>query len=249
MGLSVPRFSGGDAPVPEPGEPFVCSWSGGKDSCLALHRAVAHGAIPVGLLTMLVEEGRRTRNHGLAIEVVRAQAESLRVPLVTVASSWSEYEQRFVQALRELAGGGAVAAVFGDIDIPSHRQWEEKVCSAAGIKACLPLWQMRRQEMLDEFLALGFEARIVAVNAAVLDSRFLGRSLDRHLVAELSSLGIDACGENGEYHSVVTCGPLFRQPLHLIPRDTVRRSGYWFLDYELGTHPNNGPDPQSLSHF
>jgi uncharacterized protein (TIGR00290 family) len=219
--------------VPTPGELFVCSWSGGKDSCLAFYRAVASGAVPAYLVTMLVEEGRRTRSHGLSAAVVQAQAESLGVPLVTVASSWAEYEGRLIHVLRRLSKEGIVAGVFGDIDIESHRRWEEGVCGAAGLKAYLPLWQAPRQELLSEFLALGFEARIVAVDSQVLDQRFLGRRLDHPLVDELSALGVDVCGENGEYHTVVTRGPLFQKSLNLIPRDVVLRSGYWFIDFAL----------------
>ena len=108
------------------------------------------------------------------------------------------------------------------------------VCDATRLKAWLPLWRSGREELLEEFLANGFEAKIVAVKAGILDRQFLGRKLDRSLIEELSNLGIDPCGEYGEYHTVVTSGPLFRKPLQLIPRDPVLLSGYWFLDFELG---------------
>jgi diphthine-ammonia ligase len=220
---------------PAPGIPFFCSWSGGKDCCLALYRAVAHGGVPAALVSMLIEEGGRTRNHGLATAVVQAQAEALKIPLVTVPTSWPQYEERLVETVRQLASQGIQAGVFGDIDIPPHRQWEENVCAQAGLQAFLPLWQEPRHHLLEEFLDLGYEARIVAVKDPVLDPSFLGKSLDREVIAALTLAGVDACGEYGEYHTVVTKGPLFRHSLQLIPGEKVLRSGYWFQDFSLAT--------------
>ena len=186
--LSNSQGDAGDR-LPPPGQQFVCSWSGGKDCCLAMHRAVRNGCRPSHLVTMFVEHGGRTRSHGLAAEVIRAQAAALGVPLVPVATSWDEYEQRLTAALSGLAHGGARAAVFGDIDIDRHRQWEENVCRAAGLRAWLPLWQTPRRQLLDEFLAAGFVAQIVAARDGTLDREFLGRRLDAATVEELWRAG------------------------------------------------------------
>ncbi len=214
------------------GVPFVCSWSGGKDSCLALYRAMGAGARPVFLLSMLREDGARSRSHGLEPGVLRAQASSLGIPLLTRNASWSDYEAVFIAALQELKAAGVEAGVFGDIDLEDHRLWEEKVCGAAGIEACLPLWKMPRQALLDEFLALGFEALIVVVNGEKLDGAYLGRTLDRELVCEFEHLGIDMSGEEGEYHTIVTSGPIFSEPLRLEVGERTFHEGYWFLDVE-----------------
>jgi diphthine-ammonia ligase len=155
--------------MPEKGIPFVCSWSGGKDSCLALYRAVAAGAEPKVLLSMLREDGTRSRSHGLQREVLQAQADSLGVPLVTKTASWPDYESVFIAALQELKAVGVAAGVFGDIDIDEHQLWEEQVCAAAGIEAYLPLWKTSRLALLGEFLMLGFEATIVTINGEKLD--------------------------------------------------------------------------------
>jgi diphthine-ammonia ligase len=228
------------ASCPDAGERFFCSWSGGKDSCLALYRAKTNGAIPSYLVTMLVEDGTRTRSHGLATTVVQQQALSLGIPLATAATSWAQYETSFINALRRLKTQHVSAGVFGDIDIDRHREWEQKVCQAAQLRAYLPLWKSERQVLLQEFLDLGFSAMIVATNAGTLGPEFLGRALDRELIARFADQGIDPSGENGEYHTIVVDGPLFAQPLALTPGETVQRDGYWFLD--LGIKPaSDGP--------
>jgi len=221
------------ASCPNAGEIFFCSWSGGKDSCLALYRAKANGAIPSYLVTMLVEDGTRTRSHGLAVAVVQQQATSLGIPLAAAATSWSEYEASFIDVLQRLRMEHIGAGVFGDIDIDHHRAWEQKVCEAAQLQAYLPLWKSERKLLLQEFLNLGFSATIVAAKAEALGPEFLGRTLDDELIERFVEQGIDPSGENGEYHTVVTDGPLFAHPLVLAPGETVLRDGYWFLDLKI----------------
>jgi uncharacterized protein (TIGR00290 family) len=223
----------GTASCPDAGEEFFCSWSGGKDSCLALYRAKTNGAIPSYLVTMLVEDGTRTRSHGLAATVVQQQAVSLRIPLATAATSWSEYETSFITVLERLKIRHVTAGVFGDIDIDHHRAWEQKVCAAARLQAHLPLWKSERQVLLQEFLDLGFSAMIVATNAGALGPEFLGRMLDSELIGRFAKQGIDPSGENGEYHTIVMDGPLFAEPLVLVAGETVQRDGYWFLDLSI----------------
>ena len=132
------------------------------------------------------------------------------------------------------ASTNAVAVfTFGDIDIPRHRHWEEMVCQRAGLAPRLPLWQEDRLALLAEWWGRGFTARIVVVRDGVVDRTLLGCELDEALVQQLLRTGIDACGENGEFHTVVTAGPLFRQPLRLRLGEQVHRSGYWFQDVDV----------------
>lgn len=210
-----------------------CSWSGGKDSCLALHRAVRSGCEPTALLTMLVEDGGRSRSHGLTVEVLEAQASSIGVPLTTKATSWEDYEKHFLEAAADLRVEGATAGVFGDIDVREHLEWVNRVCSEAGVEAKEPLWGADRRNLLEELLSAGFIARIVSVKDGVLEPSYLGKVVDKDLVVEFEGLGIDPSGENGEYHTVVTSGPLFASPLRLEPGETHLRDGYWFLDCTL----------------
>lgn len=219
--------------VPEKGTPFFCSWSGGKDSCLALYRACQAGAKPVRLLTMLSEDGIRSRSHGLTRAVIEAQAFRLGIPLLSPSATWSEYEAVFTNALVQLKQEGVQAGVFGDIDFSPHRAWDEKICARAGLTLCLPLWECSKLELLDQFLAAGFKAMIVAVKEEKLGREFLGRIIDREMIGEFQQKGIDPCGENGEYHTVVIDGPLFSAPLPLEPGVTVVRNGYCMLEVRV----------------
>ncbi|PNY81061.1 adenosine nucleotide hydrolase [Deinococcus koreensis] len=196
---------------------FVTSWSGGKDSALAYHRATRAGGRPLAILTVLDENGERTRSHGLRPEVMRAQADALGVPLWTARASWAAYEAEFTALLARAARAGASRAVFGDIDLQAHRDWEEGVCARAGLEPHLPLWLEDRRPLVDDLLRLGFRALIVAVREDALPTDLLGRELDAPLVREIEALGADACGENGEYHTVLVNGPDFRNPLNLVP--------------------------------
>jgi len=210
-----------------------CSWSGGKDSCLALHRTLAAGDRLSCLVTMLTEDGHRSRSHGLAREVLEAQATAIGVPLLTAAATWDNYESAFVGLLRRAKQLGATTTVFGDIDIPRHREWEENVCRQAGLDALLPLWQTDRLKLLDEWWSAGFEARIVVAREGLVDRRYLGRVLDRQVAQELAATGIDPCGENGEFHTLVTAGPLFQQSIQVDLLNHHLRADCWFQDLAL----------------
>jgi diphthine-ammonia ligase len=212
---------------------LCCSWSGGKDSCLALARELATGKRLACLVTMFTEDGNRSRSHGLARHVIEAQAKAIGLPLLTSSATWDDYETAFIDLLRQASNHGATTAVFGDIDIPSHRAWEEKVSAAAGLTAALPLWQEDRLTLLNEWWAAGFEARIVVAREGQVDRRYLGRVLDREAAAELAATGVDPCGENGEFHTLVTAGPIFKKPLAIELGEQVLRSGCWFQDVAI----------------
>ena len=209
------------------GEPFCCSWSGGKDSCLALHRAAAGGAIPKALLTVFTEDETRTRSHGLHRSVVEAQAVALGLELRTVAASWGNYRENLVDLLREARQDGMKSVVFGDIDIQAHRDWELAVARDAEMAGMLPLWGSERRDVLEEWWRLNFEARIVVVRDPVMSRDYLGRTLDARVALALEQQGIDVCGENGEFHTLATDGPLFRHPLKILAGEHVKRSDCW----------------------
>ncbi len=215
------------------GPGVFASWSGGKDSCLALHRAVQAGASPSALLTLFIEGGDRSHSHGLRRAVVEAQAAAMDLPLVARAASWAGYESAFENALAELRESGVQGGVFGDIDLEDHRAWVERVCARAGLTAWEPLWGAARLDLLREFIDDGFRATVVSLKDGLLSPALLGRELDWDLIAEFEAAGIDVSGEKGEYHTVVTGGPLFSRPLAIKPKDRVLRSGYWFLDLDL----------------
>ena len=175
---------------------------------LALHRALDAGHEVKALLAMFDETGERSRSHALPPALMQAQADSLGIPLVMRQASWADYEQVFTDQLRVFADQGVTHGLFGDIDLQAHRDWEEKVCAAAGITATLPLWHEPRRALVDELLALGYRARVVCVDARFLDAGFCGREFDAAFIADLPA-AVDACGENGEFHTFVFDGPRF----------------------------------------
>jgi uncharacterized protein (TIGR00290 family) len=140
------------------------------------------------------------------------QARALGLELVAPSASWADYERVFVETLRTLRESGHHIAVFGDIDLQPHRDWEERVCMLAGLTPCLPLWQRNRRELAEESLALGFRSIVVCTDSRYLDDEFCGREFDARFLADLPP-GVDACGENGEFHTFIYDGPLFRHSI------------------------------------
>ena len=221
----------GAGPDPISGARIFISWSGGKDACLALQRAVRRGAEPAAIVCMLHEDGRVSRGHGLPVALLEEQAAALGIPLVTRATTWEEYEATFVSLLHELRGQGVQAGVFGDIDLQAHRDWVENVCEVSGLGSHLPLWLEPRRVLLDEFLSGGGRATIVAVDSSKLGAEFLGLELDDDVISRLEAAGADACGEEGEYHTMVTLAPLFARPVPLVWDGTEERDGHYVLRF------------------
>ncbi|MCK4581429.1 MAG: diphthine--ammonia ligase [Dehalococcoidia bacterium] len=203
------------------------SWSGGKESALATHMAICQGHRVWRLVSFVSEDGKRSRGHGVSAEILDLQAKALGIPLVRVRTSWGDYEENFKKVARELKEEGVRGGVFGDIDLEEHREWIERVCGELGMKAILPLWGLDSKSVLETFLALGFRARVVATR---LDERLLGKDIDEDFLAEIQRFACHLCGEAGEYHTLVTDGPIFRRPLEVAPAKKERRDGVWFLD-------------------
>ena len=192
--------------------PAVCSFSGGKDSCLALWLARRQGYDVRTLLAMFDQDGRRSRSHAIPLGVMQRQAEAAGCNLMTRNTTWKTYEAQFIDALTELHDSGHRAAIFGDIDVQAHRDWEERVCAAANMKALLPLWQNDRLQLADEVLSLGFRAKVICTDSRYLGDEFCGREYNARFIADLPP-GVDACGENGEFHTFVYDGPCFKHPV------------------------------------
>ncbi len=209
---------------------MFCSWSGGKDSALALHEAKAAGALPRLLVTMMTESGDRSRSHGLRRSVLQAQADAMGMPIRFGAASWPHYERGFTGLVEEAHEQGATTGVFGDIDIEDHREWVDRVCRQAGASACLPLWGRDRSRVVEHLLDAGFKAVIVAVRDGVLPETLLGRAIDEAVLEEIESAGADPAGEHGEYHSLVVDGPIFERPVDVVLGEASLRDGVWFLD-------------------
>ncbi|MFD1864839.1 diphthine--ammonia ligase [Planococcus chinensis] len=214
---------------------FVMSWSGGKDSALAYYRAVMAGHVPAALFTMFEKDGSRSRSHGLPLEVMEAQAARMGLPLVVGKADWSGYEDEFIRQLRHFKEEGVGMGVYGDIDLEDHLAWVQKVSAIAGVEANHPLWQEPRKELLLELIREGFKAVITVVDTERLDKRFLGREFNESLIEELEASGVDACGEEGEFHTVIVDGPIFVEPVPVVFGDRVENGNYHMLEVKLQT--------------
>ncbi len=213
--------------------PFVASWSGGKDSAMAYYRAMQSGGVPKRLWTMFEEDKERSKSHALPFAVVEAQAEKLGVPLMIRGASWSSYEEQFLDAMKTCKEAGINHAVFGDIDLEDHLSWVQKTCAKVAMEAVHPLWLEPRRSLLEEFVAAGFEAYIVVVNTKMMPAHFIGRKFTVELMDELDALGIDSCGESGEFHTVVVDGPIFSERVPVVFSGQHEKDGYVFLDVKL----------------
>lgn len=212
---------------------FYCSWSGGKDSCLSLYRAIKMGGNPKFLFTMFTENGDRSRAHGLDRKILEMQAKSLGISLITADATWDDYENTYLESLEFMKRRGIEAGVFGDIDLTGGREWVEMVCDKVGIEACLPVWGEKRETIVNEIIRLGFKAKIVSLNPKLMDKKFLGRVLDYELVEELKKENIDPCGEGGEFHTLVVDGPIFTTPLDIVYKEPIEDNNHWILDMEI----------------
>ncbi|MGM8362153.1 diphthine--ammonia ligase [Flavobacterium sp. ARAG 55.4] len=211
---------------------FVTSWSGGKDSCYAMMQAVKLGLKPKVLLNMMNENGKISRSHGLPLSILHQQAQKMQLPIETVPATWGDYEEKFIGILKKLKANFELdAAVFGDIDLQPHRDWEEKVCKAADLEAILPLWQQDRIILVNEMIESGIETMIVSCNTMMGES-YLGKVLTKELALELAAKGIDPCGENGEFHTMVIYCPLFSDKITLPIFKTVEHNDYCFVVWE-----------------
>ena len=215
------------------GQKFIASYSGGKDSSLALFKAMKVGEA-VGLIVMLEEEGKRSRSHGMPPELIHAQANSIGLPVYSAAASWADYENQFINLLEKAKNAGADVLVTGDLDMPEEDCWHEKVTNQVGLKLEMPLWQMNHHDVVKEFIDLGFVTVIVTVNLSLgMRKDDLGRTLTHEYVKELESRGIDPCGEGGEFHTTVIDGPIFKQPISVRKGEIYKDGEYAFLPLEL----------------
>jgi uncharacterized protein (TIGR00290 family) len=190
------------------------SWSGGKDSCAAYHRARLDFDIVCGL-TMFNEDGSRSRSHGLRPEILVAQLDRLGLGGIAQCCAWATYDEAFDAGLAEAATLGVTHVIFGDILFDEHRRWAERLCGGRSLTAVEPLWKQSTTDLYRDFLALGARARIVTVRSSELEETYLGRELAEDLLPELIARGVDPCGERGEYHTVVTSCPAFSRPLRV----------------------------------
>ncbi|MEW5691710.1 MAG: diphthine--ammonia ligase [Candidatus Hydrogenedentota bacterium] len=209
-----------------------CSWSGGKETVLALYKTMQNLDLEVAyLLNMISEDGKHSRSHGVGVDFMRLQAESIGIPIIQKKTTWKTYEGEFKRAISDLKKEDIEAGVFGDIDLQEHRDWIERVCKDIDIKPLLPLWNGKREELLKEFIQTGFKAIVVSCRADLLSKEWLGRKIDEAFIKDLKVMNnVDLCGENGEYHTFVYDGPIFNKPVEFDIGKKMLKNKQWFLD-------------------
>ena len=195
-------------------EKVLLSWSGGKDSVLALYE-LGKGADyqPEGLLTTISSPSDRVNMHGVRRALIEQQARSLGLPVELVSipagATDEQYQSVMLQVLLKYREIGIWSVVFGDVFLEDVREYRQSRLSKLEMKGVFPLWQKNTLQMAQEFIDTGFRAVITCVDMNVLDGSFVGRSFDHGFLSELPA-NTDPCGENGEFHSFVYDGPLFQ---------------------------------------
>jgi uncharacterized protein (TIGR00290 family) len=216
-----------------PRAPFALSWSGGKDSALVLWTLRRRLLEPEALITTVTESYERVSMHGVRRELLARQAEALEIPLVEVLippDCVNEiYEVRMAEAFAAAPLSGVEMVAFGDLFLEDVRAYREQRLEAADKSGLFPLWGQDTAALAREFIEAGFEATLVCVDPGALDAGFCGRRYNEHLLAELPP-GVDPCGENGEFHTFVSAGPIFAEPIACERGEIVERDRFVFCD-------------------
>jgi uncharacterized protein (TIGR00290 family) len=216
--------------------PLIISWSGGKDCAMALHELLQSNQYePVALLTTISQEHRRISHHGVREELLEQQAQGIGIPLEKVylpsaggPCSNDNYEQIMGAALAKFLSRGIRMVAFGDLFLQDLRAWREANLARGGMRGLFPLWQRDTTELAQEIIDLGFKACLSCVEGKV-GQGFAGRNYDRRLLADLPP-SIDPCGENGEFHTFVYDGPIFRRAVSVCVGEIVTRDERYYAD-------------------
>lgn len=208
-------------------EKVIFNWSGGKDSALCLYKIMQTQQYDiVSLLTSINEEYQRISMHGVRLELLEMQAESLGLPLLKVqipeVPTMEIYEKAMATSLTDLKTKGATASVFGDIFLDDLRKYRENKLSELNLKGVFPLWGIPTHKLIHEFIDLGFKTITTCVNEKYLDKSFVGRIIDDAFLKDLPK-NVDPCGENGEFHTFVFEGPIFKAPIQFNKGEIVYR--------------------------
>jgi uncharacterized protein (TIGR00290 family) len=209
-------------------------WSGGKDSMLALDRAVRDGVPVTTLLNFHDAASGRVRFHGVRAELIARQAAALRLALLQLPTTPHDFEDVFQDGLRQLRSRGVDTVILGNIHLADVRGWYEERTRAAGFTHLEPLWGETPEAVVAEVVQRGYRARITGVDTARAAAAWLGRELDDGLAAALAAAELDTAGESGEYHTFVRDGPLFAAPVPVADGAVHEAGGYALLDLVPG---------------
>ena len=212
----------------------LIAWSSGKDSAWALHEARRAGAYDiVGALTTVTDSFARVSMHGVREELLMAQLEAAGLPAIVVRIPYpcpnEVYEREMAAAMQDAKARGVTHIIFGDLYLEDVRAYREKNLAGTGIAPVFPLWQRPTGQLARDMIDGGVEAHLAVVDLKKLPAAFAGRSFDAGLIGALPA-GSDPCGENGEFHTFVSAGPMLKRKIPVKVGETVERDGFAFAD-------------------
>ena len=221
------------------------NWSGGKDSALALYHSLNDDSHQIKrLLTSINIETERISMHGVRLSLLEKQAYAIGIPLSILCLpgeiTMEEYDQMMRIQMDQVKEEGITTSVFGDIFLEDLKAYREQRLEEVGLSGKFPLWKRDTTELVHEFIDLGFRTMVVSVDGSKLDQSFVGREIDKAFLNDLPE-GVDPCGENGEFHSFVFEGPIFKEPIQFERGEVVAKEynlskendetvTYWFQD-------------------
>lgn len=213
------------------------NWSSGKDSALALYKILRNPDFTIEcLLTSVNQQYQRISMHGVRVELLEAQANSIGLPLkimqIPEMPTMEVYENVMSETLQEFKKQGITHSVFGDIFLEDLRKYREDKLAQIGFEGIFPLWKIPTPDLIQEFISLGFKTIVVCVNERYLDKSFVGRIIDQDFINDLPE-NVDVCGENGEFHTFTFDGPLFSNPINFEIGELVYRK------YEIPKNENS----------
>lgn len=211
------------------GKKFVASYSCGKDSTLAIYRAVKMGMVPMELITTYNKDKKQSWFHGVPKPLLDRISDAVGIPVTLIETTGEMYKENFEAKLISAREQGAEVCVFGDIDLEEHLVWCTERCKAAGLEAFFPLWKEERKNIVYEFIDSGFKTIITVVNNSRMTDKFIGNVLTREVAEEIEKSGADICGENGEYHTFAYDGPLFSNPVSFTIGEKIYHDNYTIL--------------------
>jgi len=225
---------------------ILLSWSSGKDSAWSLHLLQQQKEYEIaGLLTTFNQAADRVAMHGVRRSLVEAQAEAAGIPLWEVPLPWpcsnSEYENAMRSACEKAVDARVESIAFGDLFLTEVRAYREKQLRGSGLEPLFPIWGLPTRRLAEEMIAAGIRAKLTCVDSEQLGAEFAGRDFDGSLLAQLPATA-DPCGENGEFHSFVFDGPMFRRPIPVRMGEIVHRERFVFADVIPGSRPNEAAD-------
>jgi uncharacterized protein (TIGR00290 family) len=222
----------------------IFNWSGGKDSSLCLYKVLQENKFDVvRLLTSVNSQYQRISMHGVRVELLEKQAGLIGIPLQKLElpemPDMEIYEKQMETILMDLKSEGAEVSVFGDIFLEDLRKYREEKLSSIGLTGVFPLWKRNTKDLLNEFLDPGFKTIITCVNEKYLDKSYAGKIIDRNFISDLPA-NVDPCGENGEFHTFVFEGPIFKEPIKIKTGEVVYRK---YSRPEGQDHSSTAADP------